>query len=142
MNKEPIIAKKYWRNLAAADRKLGWDEIPDCPMDFFARIMGEREQAHPEKATPTIEYRASRLVSDKIWHSSKIRNIRPAAWIPEYPWLLAISFVDGTFEVDVRDIWARAYASNRPDWTPEKVGQLLDEFERVGLPRDRKRIVG
>lgn len=77
----------------------------------------------------------ARVVSEKIWHSTKISKIEPAAWRPEYPWLLSLAFVDGTFEADPRDIWARAYAYGRPDWTPEKVAQLLDEFERVGLLR-------
>lgn len=130
--KKPI-AKMYRRNLAAADPKLGWREIPDCPMYFFTRVMGQRALDHPEKDVPTVEYRAQRLVSDRIWHSSKIRNVRPVEWVPEYTWLIPLAHVDGTFEMDAHDIWSRAYASTRQDWTPEKVEQLLAEFERVGL---------
>jgi len=75
----------------------------------------------------------ARVISEKIWHSSKLANVQPQEWRPEYAWLVAIAYVDGTFEADPRDIWARAYAYSRPDWSAEKVAQLLDEFERVGL---------
>jgi hypothetical protein len=75
----------------------------------------------------------ARVISEKIWHSTKIANIEPKEWRPEYAWLVAIAFVDGTFEADARDVWARAYAYSRPDWSAEKVAQLLDELERVGL---------
>jgi hypothetical protein len=75
----------------------------------------------------------ARVISEKIWHSTKIANIQPKEWRPEYAWLVAIAFVDGTFEADARDIWARAYAYSRPDWSAEMVAQLLDELERVGL---------
>jgi hypothetical protein len=74
-----------------------------------------------------------RVISEKIWHSSKLAKVQPQEWRPEYAWLVAIAYVDGTFEADPRDIWARSYAYSRPDWSAEKVAQLLDEFERVGL---------
>jgi hypothetical protein len=75
----------------------------------------------------------ARVISEKIWHSSKLAKVQPQEWRPEYAWLVAIAYVDGTFEADPRDIWARSYAYSRPDWSAEKVAQLLDEFERVGL---------
>lgn len=75
----------------------------------------------------------ARIISERLWHSSKVSNIQPKEWRPEYAWLVAIAFVDGTFEADPQEIWARAYAYSRPDWNAEKVVQLLDEFERVGL---------
>jgi hypothetical protein len=75
----------------------------------------------------------ARVISEKIWHSTKVSNIQPKEWRSEYAWLVAIAYVDGTFEADARDVWARAYAYSRPDWSAEKVAQLLDEFEHVGL---------
>jgi hypothetical protein len=74
----------------------------------------------------------ARVISEKMWHSNKLANVRPE-WRSEYAWLVPIAFVDGTFEADPRNVWARAYAYSRPDWDAEKVAQLLDEFERVGL---------
>jgi hypothetical protein len=75
----------------------------------------------------------ARVFSEKAWHSTKVSNINPQEWRPEYAWLVAVAYVDGTFEADPQDIWARAYAYARPDWNAEKVAQLLNEFERVGL---------
>lgn len=75
----------------------------------------------------------AKLFSEKAWLSTKVGNIQPVEWRPEYAWLMAISFVDGTFEADPRRIWSLAYAYNRPDWTAENVAKLLDELERVGL---------
>jgi hypothetical protein len=75
----------------------------------------------------------AKLLSERVWHSAKLSTVQPSEWRPEYAWLMPMAFVDGTFEADPRDIWARAYAYARPDWTPEKVALLLDEFERVGL---------
>jgi hypothetical protein len=75
----------------------------------------------------------ARVFSEKAWHSTKVSNINPKEWRPEYAWLVAVAYVDGTFEADPQDIWARAYAYARPDWSAEKVAQLLNEFERVGL---------
>lgn len=75
----------------------------------------------------------ARLISERVWHSKKLSNVHPKEWQPEYTWLLPISFVDGTFEADAQDIWARAYAYAREDWDAGKVAKLLDEFERVGL---------
>lgn len=126
------IARLYRRNLAAACPELGWAEVPDCPLPIFARILGVRAQAHPEKDVPTVEYRA-RILNEAIYRSKKIANVQPPEWRAEFPWLLALSNTDGTFEADPRSVWSQAYAFARPDWTPEQVGQLLDEFERVGL---------
>src|ERR1039458_8380408 len=111
MNKKPT-AKTYRRSLAAANPKYGWTEIPDCPMEIFARILGEREQTHPEAAVPMKEVRA-RVLNERVWHSEKLRNVQPASWRPEYAWLVSIAYVDGTFEADAQDIWAKAYACNR-----------------------------
>jgi hypothetical protein len=102
-------------------------------MEFFAQMMAVRQQQHPEAAAVrTVEYRA-RVLNERVWHSEKLRKVQPPTWIPEYAWLVSIACVDGTFELDAHDIWAKAYACNRSDWTPEQVGKLLDEFERVGL---------
>jgi hypothetical protein len=75
----------------------------------------------------------SRVIKDNVYHSNKVSNIQPKEWRPEYSWLLPLSYVDGTFEAEAQNVWARAYAYSRPDWSTEKVAQLLDEFERVGL---------
>lgn len=75
----------------------------------------------------------SRVIKDNVYHSNKVSNIQPKEWRPEYSWLLPLSYVDGTFEAEVQNVWARAYAYSRPDWSTEKVAQLLAEFERVGL---------
>jgi hypothetical protein len=92
--------------------------------------------------TPTVTSRwafsalgeeMARVISEKLWTSEKIRNIQPKEWQPEYAWLYPIALVDGTFECQPRLIWAQAYACNREEWSPEKVAQLLDELERVGL---------
>jgi hypothetical protein len=59
----------YRRSLAAADPKLGWGEIPDCPMDFFEQLMEWRAQHAPDKDVPGIEQRM-------LWfkHSGAFRN--------------------------------------------------------------------
>lgn len=75
----------------------------------------------------------SRVIKDNVYHSNKVSNIQPKEWRPEYSWLLPLSYVDGTFEAEAQHVWAKAYAYSRPDWSTEKVAQLLDEFERVGL---------
>jgi hypothetical protein len=75
----------------------------------------------------------AKLISERVWHSKKVRNIQPPEWSAEYTWLLPIAFVDGTFEADAQDIWSRAYACIRQGWDADKVAKLLDEFERVGL---------
>ena len=127
-------AKLYRRALAAPNAKFGWVELPDCPMEVFAQLMDLREQEHPEAAVPTFEYRA-RILNEAIYHSKKIANVQPPEWRAEFAWLLALSNTDGTFEADPRSVWAQAYAFARPDFTSDKVAQLLDEYERVGLLR-------
>jgi hypothetical protein len=74
----------------------------------------------------------ARVFNEAAWKSDKVLNIQPAEWIPEYAWLYSIALVDGTFEASPRLIWMAAYAG-RLDWDASKVGQLLDELERVGL---------
>jgi hypothetical protein len=128
---DKATAKTYRRALAAANAKLGWAEVPDCPMEIFAQILAERERAHPEQAVPTMEYRA-RVFSESAWRSEKVLNIQPASWIPEYSWLYSLALADGTFEAAPRLVWMTAYVG-RPDWTVEQVSKLLDELERVGL---------
>jgi hypothetical protein len=130
--KKPTVAKFYRRALAAANPKLRWAEVPDCPMKVFVRILAERERAHPEQAVPTMEYRA-RVFSETAWKSEKIDNIKPVEWRAEYAWLYSIAMADGTFEAAPKQIWAAAYAVVRPDWDTGKVIALLDELERVGL---------
>jgi len=77
----------------------------------------------------------ARVFSESAWKSDKIFNIKPIEWRAEYAWVYSIALADGTFEASARLVWMAAYASIRPDWDVEKVGQLLDEFERVGLLR-------
>jgi hypothetical protein len=136
-NDKPTVKQpqRYWRALTEANPKFEWlYAIPDCPWEFFVQMIVEREQAHPEAAVPTVEYRAARMFSgDAVWHSEKINNIQPVAWRAEFAWLYSLALADGTFEAEPRLVWSTAYAYNRPDWTVAKVGKLLDEFERVGL---------
>jgi hypothetical protein len=132
MNNGRPTAKTYRRALAAANPNFGWAEIPDCPMEIFTRILGEREQQHPEAAQPITELRA-RILNEAIYHSKKIANIQPPEWRAEFAWLLALSNTDGTFEADAQSVWSQAYAHSRPDFTTDKVAQLLDEYARVGL---------
>lgn len=137
-NRKPTVnqPQHYWRALAAANEKIGWEVIPDCPWNVFVQLMTLREQQHPEAAAPTIDYRA-RVFSEDAWKSEKVLNIQPAAWIPEYAWLYSIARADGTFEAAPRLVWMAAYVG-RSDWNVEQVGKLLDELERVGLLRRSK----
>jgi hypothetical protein len=75
----------------------------------------------------------ARVVSEKLWTSEKVRNIKPEEWQPEYSWLLPIATADGTFECAPRLVWAQAYSCNRAKWNVDDVGLLLDELVRVGL---------
>jgi hypothetical protein len=75
----------------------------------------------------------ARLISEKLWTSEKLRNVQPKEWRSEYAYLLPIATADGTFECLPHLVWAQAYSFCREDWDPQKVGQLLDELERVGL---------
>jgi hypothetical protein len=133
-NDKPTAAKptRYWRALAEANEKIGWPLIPDCPWEFFEQMMAAREREHPEAAVYTVEYRA-RILNEAIYGSKKIASVEPPEWRAEFPWLLALSNTDGTFEADAHSVWAKAYAFARPDFTSEKVGRLLDEYARVGL---------
>jgi hypothetical protein len=75
----------------------------------------------------------NRIISDISWKSKKVRQIKPLEFRPEYAWLIPLANDCGVFEFDAESIWQDAYAGVRPDWTPEKVQQLMDEFVRVGL---------
>lgn len=137
-NDKPTVKQpqRYWRALAGANSNFEWDAIPDCPWEFFVQMIAAREQAHPEAAVPTIEYRG-RVFNEVAWKSEKVLNIQPAAWIPEYAWLYSIALIDGTFEAAPRLVWMAAYVG-RPDWDVAKVGKLLDELERIGLLERRQ----
>ena len=71
-NDTPPVAIYYRRALAAANPELGWDEIPDCPMHFFTRLMWMREQAHPELADQ--EHRAVECRMKWYKHISDFRR--------------------------------------------------------------------
>jgi hypothetical protein len=103
-------------------------------MSLFAQQLAKREREQPEKrkAAGPLEYRA-RVFSETAWGSEKIGKIEPSEWRAEYAWLYSIAMVDGTFIAEPARIWAAAYALVRPGWDVAKVGQLLDEFQRVGL---------
>ena len=74
-----------------------------------------------------------RIISDITWKSKKIREVQPSDFRPEYTWIRPIVSDNGVFEYDPTALWAEAYVSARPGWTPEQVKAVLDEFIRVGL---------
>ncbi len=141
MSETARSAQRYYRSLARADSIIGWPEIPDCPMDVFAKIMQSRAELQPELLTMTREEveaaglveKRTRLFSESAWKSEKIDKIEPVQWRAEYAWLYSIALADGTFEAAPKLVWSAAYAHARPDWDSSKVGELLDELERVGL---------
>jgi hypothetical protein len=119
----------YWRVLAEGCELF--PPVPDCPLRVAVSIMAGRAGRHPDKCKPTVEYR-SRLVSEQLWASDKLRNVNPPEWQAEFPWMLPLALADGTFECAPQKVWARAYACNRPDCNVERIGLVLDEFARVG----------
>ena len=70
-----------------------------------------------------------------MWRSSKIKKVQPESYRQEYAWFLPLALANGVFEADPDAVWATAYAFLRPSITPEIVGKIFDEFERVGLLR-------
>src|SRR5438105_836414 len=84
--------KQYFRReLLAGDTALGWPEMPNnILMEYFARLMADREAEHPEKLAKNLgreqiedagllEYRA-RVFSEAAWKSEKIDKIEPVEW--------------------------------------------------------------
>lgn len=75
-----------------------------------------------------------RLVDgEALWRSNKLSQVQPLSFRPEYANIIPLAEADGTFEADVRRVWADVYSYNRPDVTLETVEKMLNEFERVGM---------
>lgn len=70
---------------------------------------------------------------DALWGSGKLFQVQPLEYRAEYANLIPLALANGSFEADPRLIWKTVYAYNRPDITPEVVGEILAEFERVGI---------
>jgi hypothetical protein len=70
---------------------------------------------------------------EALWRSNKLNQVQPLSFRAEYSNLIPLAEADGTFEADVRRVWANVYSYNRPDVTVDMVAEILDEFERVGM---------
>jgi hypothetical protein len=72
------------------------------------------------------------LDGEALWGSSKIAALPPFAKA-EFANLVPLALANGVFECDARQIWARVYSFNRPEFTLAQVEKLLNELEKVGL---------
>jgi hypothetical protein len=75
---------------------------------------------------------SKRLMSSSIWTSRKIAAL-PEWARPEFAWLHPIANSYGCFEADPRVVWSMAFSCSRPNFTEQRVSELLDEFHRAGL---------
>jgi len=71
---------------------------------------------------------------DALWRSKKLKKV-PARFRSEYANLLPLAEANGVFECDPDRVWADVYSFNRPEITPDIVGEILDEMERADLLR-------
>lgn len=69
---------------------------------------------------------------EALWLSDKIRAL-PVKFRPEFATILPLSLADGAFECDIKRLWSKVYAYNRPEISIQFVRRMLDSFERVGL---------
>lgn len=69
---------------------------------------------------------------EALWLSDKIRAL-PVKFRPEFATILPLSLADGAFECDIKRLWSKVYAYNRPEISLQFVRRMLDAFERVGL---------
>lgn len=72
------------------------------------------------------------LDGEGVWTSDKIREVKKE-FRSEYPSWLPLADANGVFEANPGLIWRKVYSYNRPEISVEKVAEILDEFERVGL---------
>jgi hypothetical protein len=70
---------------------------------------------------------------DAISRSDKLLKIEPVAFRAEYSYLLTLALANGSFECEPRKIWTNLYAYNRPDFSPERVAEMLDVYERAKM---------
>ena len=70
---------------------------------------------------------------EALWQSDKLGQVKPVRFRAEYANLIPLALANGSFECNSRAIWAKVYATNRPDITVDDVSQILDEFERVTM---------
>jgi len=68
-----------------------------------------------------------------LWRSEKLSRVEPVWMRAELANLLPLSLANGVFEADPRRIWSLVYSYNRPEISPEDVGSILAEYNRVGL---------
>jgi len=71
---------------------------------------------------------------DRAWRSNKLKKL-PEPLAAEYAWMYSLALADGTFECAPERVYADAYAYVRKNWTPQMVGDVLDQFEEIGLLR-------
>jgi hypothetical protein len=67
-----------------------------------------------------------------LWTSDKLLLVNPK-YKAEYAYLIPLAFANGTFICDARLVWHVVYSYNRPEITPEIVGEILNEFERAKM---------
>lgn len=69
---------------------------------------------------------------EAIAGSKKLRKVSEC-WRIHYPLWLTLAEVNGTFEVDVDQIWGRLYSMLFPSITREDVAKIIAEFVSAGL---------
>jgi len=69
---------------------------------------------------------------EALWASDKLSRCSPGVR-GEYGWLYGLADANGSFEVNLRAIWGRAYVPIRPDVTLAKVERIFAEFRREKL---------
>jgi len=75
---------------------------------------------------------ARMIDGDAIWGSKKLRKVSPhLRW--HYLYWLPLAEVNGTFEVDVDQIWATIYGTIFPFVEKEEISQVINEFIRADL---------
>jgi hypothetical protein len=70
---------------------------------------------------------------DAIATSEKLTKVDPPKYRAEFSLLLTLALANGVFEADPRKVWAKLYAFNRPDLTPEMTAEMLDQYEKAKM---------
>jgi hypothetical protein len=69
---------------------------------------------------------------EKAASSWKLCNVTPPEYRIFYPWGISMALANGVFECDPRVVHGKIFRVL--DWlTPEVLGKIFDEYERVGL---------
>lgn len=71
------------------------------------------------------------LDGERIWNSRKIALLQPEHRA-EYTWIYPIALANGVFDCSAPHVWFNCYR-NRPQFNPDKVQQIIDDFVAVGL---------